>query len=152
MRISEVAARSGVPATTLRYYDGIGLIHAGREPNGYRDYDETVLGRLAFIEAAQRLGLALPEIAELLVVVEGDTCTQVREALHPKLAQRLQELDAHLANLHLLRDRLAAATDQVAACPDSGASCRSECMLLARPHGPCRPGNTDDQRKNQEKQ
>jgi DNA-binding transcriptional MerR regulator len=139
VRISEVAARSGVPATTLRYYDGIGLIDARREPNGYRDYDESVLERLAFIEAAQHLGLPLPEIAELLVVVEGETCTQVREALHPRLSERLRELDAHLAKLHFLRDRLAAATADVAACLDSGASCRSECMLLAQPQGICWP-------------
>ncbi|MFI7131805.1 MerR family transcriptional regulator [Nonomuraea sp. NPDC050153] len=130
MRISEVAARSGVPATTLRYYDTIGLINAHRQSNGYRAYDESVLERLSFIEAAQRLGLSLPEIAQLLVVVEGDTCTQVREALHPKLTERLREVDAHLANLRLLRNRLVAATRRVAACPDSGVSCRSECMLL----------------------
>ena len=130
MRISEVADRSGVPATTLRYYDTIGLIAARREPNGYRTYDESVLERLSFIEAAKQLDLSLPQIAELLLIVEGDSCTQVREALHPKLTERLREVDAHLANLRLLRNRLVAATRRVAACPDSEASCRSECVLL----------------------
>ncbi|MBO1902475.1 MerR family transcriptional regulator [Leucobacter weissii] len=130
MRISEVAARSGVPATTLRYYDSIGLIDARREPNGYRAYDDGVLERLTFIEAAKKLELSLPEIAELLVVVDGDSCTQVRDALHPKLTDRLREVDAHLAALRLLRERLVVASERVAACPDSGESCRSECMLL----------------------
>ncbi len=141
MRISEIAARSGVPVTTLRYYDTIGLIDARRQPNGYRDYDEVVLERLAFIEAAKHLELSLPEIAELLGVVEGDTCTQVRDALHPKLTQRLQEVDAYLASLALLRDRLLAATRRVAACPDSGTSCRSECMLLGERRRSCPPQN-----------
>ncbi|MFI6458640.1 MerR family transcriptional regulator [Streptosporangium amethystogenes] len=139
MRISEVAARSGVPATTLRHYHSIGLIDARREPNDYRAYDQSVLERLSFIEAAQRPDLSLPEIVELLVVVEGDTCTQAREALRPKLAERLREVDAHLANLRLLRDRLVAATRRVAACPDNGASCRSECVFLGDKPCVCRP-------------
>lgn len=138
MRISEVAARSGVPSTTLRYYDSIGLIDARREPNGYRAYDDGVLERLSVIEAAKTLELSLPEIAELLIVVEGDSCTQVRDALHPKLTARLREVDAHLAHLRLLRNHLLAATRRVAACPDSGASCRSECMLLGEHRRVCR--------------
>lgn len=141
MRVSEVAERSGIPATTLRYYDSIGLIDAHREPNGYRAYDDGVLERLAFVEAAKQLDLALPEIAELLIVVEGETCTQVRDALHPKLTDRLREVDAHLARLRLLRSRLVAATRRVAACPDSGASCRSECMLLGEHRRACQPAS-----------
>lgn len=132
MRISEVSRRSGVPATALRYYESVGLIDATREPNGYRTYDDAVLDRLAFIEAAKQLDLPLPEIADLLIVVEGDTCTQVREALHPRLEHRLREVDRRLAALHQLRDRLAAAERSVAACPDDGRSCRSECMAASR--------------------
>ncbi|GGL43172.1 MerR family transcriptional regulator [Planomonospora parontospora] len=84
MRISEIAARSGVPATTLRYYDGIGLIEARREPNGYRDYDESALERPAFIEAAQHLGLPLPEIAELLLAQPKSVCRPERAKKHQK--------------------------------------------------------------------
>ncbi|MGU3500710.1 MerR family DNA-binding transcriptional regulator [Mycobacterium sp. C31M] len=40
MRISQLAARSGVPATTLRYYESAGLLRAGRTAAGYRIYDE----------------------------------------------------------------------------------------------------------------
>lgn len=138
MRISTAASRSGVPASTLRYYERIGLITTQREHNGYRTYEESVLERLSFIETAKQLDLSLPEIAELLVVVEGDdTCTQVRDALHPKLQERLQEVDQRLARLTSLRDRLAAATRRVNACPDSGKSCRSECMLLAHRNALC---------------
>lgn len=139
MLISEVAARSGGTATTLRYYETLGLVDSQRGPNGYRDYDESVLERLAFIDAAKQLELALPEIVELLLVVEGDGCTQVRETLHPKLQQRLREVDRRLANLRLLRTRLLAATRQVAACPDSGRSCRSECVLLEEQQRSCAP-------------
>lgn len=130
MRIAEVVRRSGIPATALRYYESVGLIEAWREPNGYRSYDDAVLDRLSFIDAAKQLDLPLPEIAELLTVVEGETCTQVRDALHPKLEQRLDEVDRRLKSLQGLRVRLAAAATNVAACPDDGRSCRSECMAI----------------------
>lgn len=129
MRISEVAARSGLSTSTLRYYDSIGLIEAQREPNGYRTYDETVLEQLSFIDEAKQLNLPLPEIAELLGVVSGDTCTRVRDVLHPKLEQRLREVDERLKVLQQLRRRLAEATDRVGACPDYEGSCRTECVL-----------------------
>lgn len=131
VRISEVAKRSEVPATTLRFYESIGLIASVREPNGYRSYDPGVLDQLSFVESAKHLNLTLPEIAELLRVVEADSCTQVREALRPVLEQRLTEVDARLADMQRLRDRLAGAVRQVGACPDSGVPCRSECMLLS---------------------
>lgn len=137
MRISELATASGVPATTLRYYESVGLVTASRGPNGYREYDDDALGQLSFIEAAKQLGMSLPEIVELLTVVEGESCTQVREVLHPKLRQRLLEVDKRLANLHLLRDRLDAAVTRVGACPDNGRSCRSECALLGTQQDTC---------------
>ncbi|GAA0546026.1 Cu(I)-responsive transcriptional regulator [Paractinoplanes ferrugineus] len=130
MLISDVVARASIPATTLRYYEDLGLITARRSPNGYRTYDESVLDRLAMIEAAKQLNLSLPETAELLLVVDSDSCTQVHEVMHPTLQQRLRDVDERLASLQRLRDRLAAATRRVAACPDSGDSCRSECALL----------------------
>ncbi len=137
MLISEVAARSGVAATTLRYDETLGLVDSQRELNGYRSYDESVLDRLAFIDAAKQLELGLPEIVELLQVVDGDSCTQVPETLHPKLQQRLHEVDLRLANLRLLRSRLLAATQRVAAWPDSGRSCRSERVLLGEQRRSC---------------
>lgn len=137
VRISEVATRAGIPATTLRYYESVGLVEAPRGMNGYRDYDDSVLERLAFIEAAKQLNMSLPEIADLLTVLESANCTGVREVLHPQLRQRLHEVDKSLANLRLLRNRLAAATRRVDACPDSGESCRFECVLLGHRQGSC---------------
>lgn len=141
VRISEVADRSGVPATTLRYYDSIGLIQARRATNGYRDYDPSVLERLALVDAAQRLDLSLPQIGELLTAVDNESCTQVRDTLQPRLTERLRDVDAHLAALHLLREPLVVASQHVAACPDSGSSCRSECILLGQPRFTCTSHN-----------
>lgn len=134
VRISEVSARSGVPATTLRYYESVGLIESLRTPNGYRSYQEGTFARLSLIEAGKYLDLSLREIGELVSAVEVDTCTGVREALHPILDRRLDDVDRRLRSLRVLRDRLAAATNQVAACPDSGRSCGSECMVLDERH------------------
>lgn len=59
MRISQLAERSGVPATTLRYYESAGLLAADRTPAGYRVYDDAAVERLAFIRAAKQVGLPL---------------------------------------------------------------------------------------------
>ncbi|WP_190989088.1 MerR family transcriptional regulator [Pseudarthrobacter sulfonivorans] len=145
MRISELAAASGVPATTLRYYESVGLLTAKRGTNGYRDYDIGALGQLSFIEAAKQLDMSLPEIVDLLTVIEAESCTQVREVLHPKLQQRLFEVDKRLAGLRLLRNRLDAAVARVGACPDSGRSCRSECALLGTHRETCGTQTTEPQ-------
>lgn len=132
-----MARLSGIPASTLRYYDSIGLIEPGRAINGYRDYDESVLERLAFVEAAKHLDLSLAEIVDLLAVVQGDSCTRVRDSLSPRLGARLREVDQRIEALTLLRRRLFAASRRVAACPDSEDSCRSECMLLGEQRRVC---------------
>ncbi|WP_244318556.1 MerR family DNA-binding transcriptional regulator [Streptomyces brevispora] len=49
MRISQLAERSGVPATTLRFYETAGLLPAERTPAGYRLYGQDAVDRLAFI-------------------------------------------------------------------------------------------------------
>lgn len=130
MRISEVTTRTGVPASTLRFYESLGLVSAERLPNGYRSYGPDALERLALIDAAKDLGLQLPEIAELLGVVDRESCTRVRDVLHPRLTAHLTQVDEQIARLQSLRSRLITATEDVGACPDAATSCRSECMLL----------------------
>ena len=67
MNIGEAAARSGLPAKTIRYYGDIGLVEAShRQANGYRDYDEQDLHRLTFVQRARSLGFTVGECRELL--------------------------------------------------------------------------------------
>ena len=129
MRISELSRRSGIPATALRFYETVGLLKSARGANGYRDYDDSAIDRLSFIHGAKQLDMSLPEIAELLGVVESESCTQVRNAWRPKLEERLRDVDERLAMLIRLRERLVGATEHVSACPDSGDRCRTECVL-----------------------
>ena len=67
MRIGDVAEAAGVPAQTIRFYERRGLLpQPERGPNGYRDYDESVLARLAFIRSGQAAGLTLVELGSVL--------------------------------------------------------------------------------------
>lgn len=66
LTIGELAARSGVAASALRFYEGRGLIAASRTAGGQRRFDRAMLRRVAFIQAAQRVGLSLAEVAAAL--------------------------------------------------------------------------------------
>jgi MerR family redox-sensitive transcriptional activator SoxR len=72
MTIGEVARRSGVAASALRFYEERGLIASERAGSGHRRYPRPVLRRIAFIVFAQRIGLTLDEIgAELAKLPAG---------------------------------------------------------------------------------
>jgi len=108
MRIGELARRSGLAPTALRYYERAGLLPPPRRtPAGYRAYDAGVLQRLVFIRAAQALGLSLPEIREVIAIREGGTapCSHVVELIRRRRAEvqarirELQRLEQELATL-----------------------------------------------------
>ena len=62
LTIGEVAARSGVAASALRFYEDQGLIHSERNDSGHRRYPRAVIRVVAFIVFAQKVGLSLDEI------------------------------------------------------------------------------------------
>jgi DNA-binding transcriptional MerR regulator len=67
--VSALAERVGVARDTIRYYEKVGLLPApNRSASDYRQYDETAVDRLRFIQGCQRLGLRLREIKTLLEV------------------------------------------------------------------------------------
>jgi len=66
MRIGEVAHQAGVRASLIRYYEDIELLPEPGRVSGQRRYNSSVLRRLAVIDTAQRAGLSLDEIRELL--------------------------------------------------------------------------------------
>jgi DNA-binding transcriptional MerR regulator len=105
--ISELAARSGFSAPTLRYYERIGLLPAPRRTgSGYRVYDEDALDRLRFVARAKSLGLTLDETRELAGLWSSDECqpvqTRLAELLRDKRGaarHQMHELDAFVAQL-----------------------------------------------------
>jgi DNA-binding transcriptional MerR regulator len=130
LRISELARRSGVSASALRYYGDIGLLPAARTPSGYRAYDEHAEERLRFITAAKRLELSLPAIRELLAVWDTDTCRSVKGELRPLLDARIAEAEESIAALTDLRDSLRGARDRLDALPDRDDRCDPGCAFL----------------------
>jgi len=132
VRISELADRSGVPATTLRFYEQVGLLPADRSPSGYRRYDDGAVARLAFISSGKSIGLPLAEIRELLSVWERGECATVREHLRPLVAGRMVDADRRAAELSTFATELARVLDRLTeAAPDGG--CGPTCGCLAAP-------------------
>ena len=66
LTIGEVAARSGVATSALRFYEERGLIRSERASSGHRRYPRSAIRRVAFIVFAQRIGLTLDEVGEEL--------------------------------------------------------------------------------------
>lgn len=105
MRIGEVARRTGVPKKTLRYYEDVGVLsRPDRTPNGYRDYAPGVIERLAFVRAAQAVGLTLGEIREIVEFRDAGRapCAHVLDLIRTRAA----ELDDRIAELERMRDDL----------------------------------------------
>ncbi len=98
-RISQLAERCGVPASTLRFYEGAGLLPAERTASGYRVYGDDAVQRLEFITSAKHLGLPLEEIGELLQVWQDGVCASVRNQLLPLVRARMDEAQARIAEL-----------------------------------------------------
>ncbi len=105
MRIGELASRSGISTKTIRYYEAIGLVTAPRRStSGYRDYDDVTVDHMAFIRAAQAVGLSLGEIRSIMALRNGGEtpCGYVLDLLRSRSA----ELDRRIAELRSLRGEL----------------------------------------------
>jgi MerR family transcriptional regulator, redox-sensitive transcriptional activator SoxR len=105
LAIGEVSARSGLAPSALRYYEAEGLIAAERTPGGARRYPRSVLRRLAFVRAAQNVGLSLPEIREALASLPDGRTPSARD--WARLSSNWRDrLDQQIAGLVQLRDGL----------------------------------------------
>lgn len=105
MRIGELADRLGLNPKTIRFYETDGLLpEPDRTAAGYRTYTDADAERIRFIKSAQRLGMKLDEIREVLAFSErGEApCDYVRSVLRLQAAS----IDERIAELTRLRDRL----------------------------------------------
>src|SRR4051794_6404016 len=102
LTISEVAKRSGVAASALRFYEDRGLIVSQRAGSRHRRYDRSVLRRIAFIVFAQRVGLTLDEIGEELAKLPPGRVPTRRD--WSRLSRGWSErIDRRIAELERLR-------------------------------------------------
>jgi len=119
LSIGEVVRRSGVPASTLRYYEERGLIGSVGRRGIARVFDETVFDRLALITVGRSAGFTLDEIA---LMFAPDGRPRLDRAM---LAGKADDLDATITRLTAMRDGLRHA----AACP---AASHIECPTFRR--------------------
>ena len=105
LTIGEVAARSGVAASALRFYERRGLIAAARTDGNQRRYDRSVLRRIAFIQAGRAAGIALTEIGAALEGLPTHRTPSRRD--WERLSKRWRDdLDARNETRQALRNRL----------------------------------------------
>ena len=103
--IGQIAEQSSIPIRTIRYYEDLGLLKsASRTEGGFRQFSPDALTRLSFIKRAQKLGLSLEEIKEILDVYDhGDLpCDEIKEKLEDKVLQ----IDRQIQQLLTLRSEL----------------------------------------------
>jgi MerR family redox-sensitive transcriptional activator SoxR len=105
LTVGEVAHRSGLAASALRYYERVGLVTAARTGGGQRRYERSVLRRLAFVRAARNVGLSLDEVAAALATLpDGRTPTRADWSRLSRGWRR--RLDEQIEALTALRDGL----------------------------------------------
>lgn len=128
LSIGQFAAKAEVNASTLRYYESVGLLPALERKNGQRRYDERLLDRIHFIKVAQQTGFSIQEIAVLLEGFErGDALSDRWEQM---ARQKRSELEERKKQLNSMIQIL-----------DSGLSCKcltwSECKDKIENEGSC---------------
>lgn len=127
LTIGQIAGQVGIATSALRFYEREGLIRpAERSRAGYRLYAANAVDQLRFIRAGQAIGFALDDIKALLVLDERTSCKQVQKLIE----QRLDEIDAKLANLKRVRSTLSQA---LARCRKSKRGCAVVTDLKRKP-------------------
>ena len=115
LTIGELARRSGVAASALRYYETIGLIRAERTGGDQRRYPRSTLRRVAFVRAAQRVGLSLEEARDAMATLPADRAPDATEWSHVARAWQ-RRIDDEIAQLQRLRDATSPAASAADAC------------------------------------
>lgn len=105
LSIGDVATRSGIATSALRFYESQGLVDATRSDGGQRRYERDVLRRVAFIRVAQRVGLTLDEVRAALATLPDERTPTAKDWARLSRLWR-PRLDDQIAVLVALRDQL----------------------------------------------
>ena len=126
MRISELADTAGVPASTVRYYERVGLMALpSRTASGYRDYDQEAAARLLFIARARRMGLSCEQITSLVPIWAGTNCGAAQDRVGRLIEEKQAEIAERIAELEQFAAQLAEAGAALDAEPPPQA-CRAD--------------------------
>lgn len=105
LTIGDVAARTGLAVSAIRYYEEMGLVHPGRNGAGQRRYARADLRRLSFVMIAQEFGFTLPQIRGELEGLPKDRAPSKKD--WTRISRRFRSvLNARIAAMETLRDRL----------------------------------------------
>lgn len=132
MNIGTASELSSLPVKTIRYYEEIRLVEPTRGGNGYRDFSETDVQRLKFLQRARGLGFSIDECRELLSLYEDRN----RASADVKALTRakIREVDRKIKELKSLKDVLATLAE---ACQGDD---RPECPIIDDLAGTGKPG------------
>ena len=122
MNIKDAGQATGLPAKTIRYYEEIGLVTPARSDNGYRDFSDHDVHRLAFLARARALGFPVADCRDLLALwYDRERASAEVKAI---AETHLEEISAKIVALQSLRDTL---SDLVHACHGDD---RPDCPIL----------------------
>lgn len=104
MNIGQASNKTRLSVKTIRYYEDIQLVTPPRADNGYRDYGDADVHRLAFVQRSRSLGFTIDECRSLLSSYED----KARESFDVKALalEKIEEIDRKLAELKSLREIL----------------------------------------------
>jgi MerR family redox-sensitive transcriptional activator SoxR len=105
LTIGQLAERSGVATSAIRFYESLDLVSSVRTTGNQRRYPQSTLRRIAFIRSAQRVGLTLDEIGAALATLP-DGRTPTKSDWHRLSRAWRPRLDEQIRRIELLRDRL----------------------------------------------
>ena len=105
LTIGDIARRTGLSVSAIRFYESRGLVKPDRTPGGQREFARADIRRLSFIQIAQQMGLTIEEIGEVLSELpDGRTPTK---GDWTRISQKFRKrLDDHIAMVERLRDKL----------------------------------------------
>lgn len=137
MRISELAHKAGVPVSTIRYYERIGLLaKPARSGSGYREYEDDSSTQLLFVTRARKLGLSCEQIVQLLPTWGGTNCTSTHDEVARLIDEKKAEITARIAELTTFAAQLDTVRTILESAPPPH-TCRTDltCCVPAGPDG-----------------
>jgi len=131
MRIGELAEKTGLAPSAIRFYEQSGLLPApARSANGYRVYSDAAVGRLRMVQLAQNLGFPLDKLREAMAIAGGhENCSQ--DDLLNTLNTRLEEIEQLMTALRAQRKTLRTIRDTLSETWAAG-HCVDDVELLNR--------------------
>ncbi|MEE4283040.1 MAG: Cu(I)-responsive transcriptional regulator [Pseudomonadales bacterium] len=122
MNIGQASDATGLPAKTIRYYEDIKLVKPRRATNGYRDYQDADIHRLAFVQRSRSLGFTIEECRLLLSLY--DDKARASSDVKALATEKIKEIDRKVKELKSLRSTLKQLADH---CHGDG---RPDCPII----------------------